>query len=70
MIEVRKRKNENVSSLIYRFSKRVQQSGILKEAKKRKYYDRPINKRKRRISALYKARKEEELRRLAKMGHK
>lgn len=69
MIEVRKRKDENVASLIYRFNKRVMQSGILKEAKKRMYLTRPLNERKRKISALYRLKKEEELKRLAKFGH-
>lgn len=69
MIEVRKRKNENEASLIYRFNKRVLQSGILKEAKKRMYHDRPLNKTKKKLKALYRLRKTEELRRLAKFGH-
>jgi ribosomal protein S21 len=69
MIEVRKRKDENAASLIYRFNKRVMQSGILKEAKKRMYLTRPLNERKRKLSALYRLKKEEELKKLAKFGH-
>jgi len=70
MIEVRKRKNENVNSLIYRFNKRVQQSGILKEAKKRKYKTRLINKRKKRLAAIYRSQKAQELQKMAKLGFK
>jgi ribosomal protein S21 len=70
MIEVRKRKGESVNSLVYRFSKRVQQSGILKEAKKRRYKTRNVNKRKKRLAALYRINKEKEIKRLAKLGFK
>jgi|YelNatPaOPRAMG01_1025707.scaffolds.fasta_scaffold378589_2 ribosomal protein S21 len=70
MIEVRKRKNENINSLIYRFNKRVQQSGILKEAKKRKYTTRPINKRKKRLAAIYRHQKAQALQKMAKLGFK
>ena len=46
-MEVRRRKNENVGSFLYRFSKRIQQSGVLKEVRKRRVRSRPENKRKR-----------------------
>jgi len=70
MLEVRKRKDENINSLIYRFNKRVQQSGILKEARKRMYHDRPLNKRKIRLKALYREKKSKEIQRIAKFGFK
>jgi ribosomal protein S21 len=68
MIEVRRKEGENVGSLLYRFSKKVKQSGILKEVKKRKFRDRPINRRKRRLSALYRIKKEQEIAELKKYG--
>lgn len=68
-MEVRKRKNENVGSFLYRFSKRIQQSGVLKEVKKRRSRTRPQNKGKRRLAALYRMNKKEEITKLKKYGH-
>ena len=61
-IIVKKRERENISSLLFRFNKRIKQSGLLKEAKKRRFHHRPINRNKRRKAALYKLRKTEEIR--------
>lgn len=52
MIEVKKRDNESTESLLRRFSKRVQQSGVLLRAKKRRFYEAPKNKRAQRDDAL------------------
>lgn len=68
-IEVRKREGENFNSLFYRFKRKVNQSGILLEAKKRHFYERSPNKRKRRLSALYRVRKEEEIKRMKRYGY-
>lgn len=68
-IEVRKRENENINSLLYRFNKRVKQSGILKEVKKRRFYERPVNRRKRRLAALHRVEKEKELRDQKRLGY-
>ncbi|MBI2013605.1 MAG: hypothetical protein HYS87_02150 [Candidatus Colwellbacteria bacterium] len=65
---VKKRKGETDSSLIYRFGKRIQQSGVLKEARKRKFSKRTQNKTARRRSAAYKAKRKEEVTRLRKLG--
>jgi ribosomal protein S21 len=67
-MEVRRRKNENVGSFLYRFSKRVQQSGVLKEVKKRRAHSRPQNRRKRRLGALYRQGKKHEIARMRKYG--
>lgn len=52
MIEVRKRDNESSESLLRRFSRRVQQSGVLIRAKKRRFYEPPKSKREMRSDAL------------------
>ena len=39
--------NESFESLLKRFNKRVQQSGILAEVRRREYYEKPSVKRKR-----------------------
>ena len=67
-MQVKKRENETSSSLIYRFTKRVQQSGILKEAKKRRFHKRPETRIKRRLSAIHRAGKKKEFERAKKFG--
>lgn len=67
-MEVRKKEGEAVGSLIYRFLKRVQQSGVLREAKKRRFRGRPQNRLKRKISALHREQKKKELERAKKLG--
>ncbi len=69
-IEIRKRKNENSNAFIYRFNKRVQQSGVLKEVRKRRASKRTENKTKRRNRALYRIVKQKELAKQKKQGYK
>lgn len=68
MIEIRKKENENTASMLYRFSKKVQQSGVLKEAKKRRFRGRPQNLLKRKLKALYRSQKKKEVARAKKLG--
>ncbi len=68
MIKVTKKEGESASALVFRFSKKIKQSGILKEVKKRRSRTRPLNKRKRRLSALHRHAKKEEISRLKKLG--
>ncbi len=68
MMEVKKRENETASSLIYRFTKRTQQSGILREVKKRRFETRSISRLKRRRSAIHRAEKRVEFVRAKKLG--
>lgn len=44
-------KNENFESLLKRFNRTVQQSGILAEARRRAYFEKPSVKRKRKAAA-------------------
>jgi ribosomal protein S21 len=67
-IEVRKKEGETASSLLFRFTKKVRQSGVLAEARKRRFKDRRINRNKRRVSAIYRAAKRAEMERLKKLG--
>jgi len=68
MIEVRKKEGETTSSLFYRFSKRVKQSGVLREARKRRFTTRAVNRNKRRLSAQYRTAKRLEMDRLRRLG--
>ncbi len=67
-VEVKKRQGENVGSLVFRFNKRVKQSGVLKEVKKRRFSGRTVNRGKRRLAALYRLKKQKEIMRLKKYG--
>lgn len=67
-IEVKKREGESASSLFFRFSKKVRQSGVLAEARKRQFTTRKVNRGKRRASAVYRAKKQAEMVRLKKLG--
>ena len=57
MIEVRKKPKETTQALIRRFSSIVRMSGILEEAKKRQYYQPPLNERAKKEKALKKLKK-------------
>ena len=52
MITVTKGENESAESLIRRFSRRVVQSGVIREAKSQRYYRKDINKNQRRKNAI------------------
>jgi ribosomal protein S21 len=67
-MEVKKRDNESINTLIYRFIKRVQQTGVLRESKKRRFHDRPTNRLKRRLSALHREEKKKDYERAKKLG--
>lgn len=52
MVEVKRKDNESFESLMRRFSKKILQSGKILQAKKIKFYQKPINKRARKLKAL------------------
>ncbi|MFC1932637.1 30S ribosomal protein S21 [Chloroflexota bacterium] len=51
MTGVRAGNNESFESLLKRFNKRVQQSGIMSEIRHREYFEKPSVKRKRKEAA-------------------
>ena len=67
-IQIKKKENESIGSVLYQFNKRVRQSGILKEVRKRRAHNRPKNKRDVRLSALHRAKKAKEVKELKKYG--
>lgn len=68
MIEVKKKEGESSSAVIFRFSKRIKRSGVLKEANKRRFHTRTENKRSRRLSAIHRSGKKLEHARAKKFG--
>ena len=51
MSEVIAGDREGFESLLKRFNKKVQQAGVLSEAKRREHYEKPSDKRKRKAAA-------------------
>jgi len=68
MVEVRKRDNESTDSLLRRFSRKVQQSGVLLQARKIRFHMRKKGRRKMREDAIRKAGLQAERERLIKLG--
>ncbi len=68
MVEVRKRDNESTDSLLRRFSRKVQQSGVLLQAKKIRFYMRKKGRRKMREDAIRRTQLQAERDRLIKLG--
>ncbi len=52
MITVTKGENESAESIIRRFSRRVVQSGVIREAKGQRYFRKEVNKNQRRKNAI------------------
>lgn len=68
MVEVKRRDNEGPDSLVRRFSRKVQQSGVLLQARKIRYYTRKKNRRLLREEAQRRAELTAERDRLIKLG--
>lgn len=68
MVEVKRKEGETPESLLRRFTKRVQQSGVLIRAKKNRFYERPKNKRAQKEDALRRKALREEREYLRKIG--
>jgi len=69
MIQVTRKDNkESVENLLRRFSRKVQQSGVLSTAKSSQYFEKPESKRDRRQKAIVRrARKADKIKKL-KLG--
>ncbi len=68
MVQVKKKDRETSEALIRRFSRRVQQSGVLLSARKGRFYAKPKSRRQTRESAQYRAKVKKEVDKLKKMG--
>ncbi len=68
MVFVYKKEGETSSALVYRFTKKMQQSGVLREAKKRRFFARAPGKLKRKLSALHRSAKRIDVERQKKLG--
>ncbi len=68
VIEVRKNPNENNGSLLRRFSRRIQESGIIRKVKGERYATRSESKLKVKKSALKRMERRREIEKLKKWG--
>lgn len=68
MIEVHKKDKETTESLIRRFSRRIQQSGVLVRARRTRFRTEEKSKVEKRAEAIYKVRIRKEIDRLKKLG--
>ena len=69
-IHLQKREGENMNAFIYRFNKKVQHSGLMKESKKRRFRVRAENRGKRRKATLYRLEKQTTIARQRKLGNR
>jgi len=67
-VVAKKREGESPTALVYRFSKKVQRSGVLREARSRRFHSRKVNKNMRRKSALHREKKSKQIEKAKKMG--
>lgn len=67
-VEVKRKEGESSASLLFRFTKKVRQSGVLLETRKRRFEKRLVNRAERRLSAIYRTKKAKEIARLKKLG--
>lgn len=67
-VEVKKNANENTLSIVRRFQKRVQESGILPRVRGLRYNDRPLSVLKTKRARLRKLANQAEYERLKKLG--
>ena len=68
MIEVKKKENESIGSLLRRFSKKVQQSGLLLQARGSRFFEKGKSRTERRKSALRRNKIVVEREKLKKLG--
>lgn len=68
MIQVKRKERETPESLIRRFSRRMQQSGVLQRARKVRFRQEEKSRTEKRQEALYKVKIRKEIDRLKKLG--
>lgn len=72
MVEVKLKEGESYESMLRRFTRKIQQSGVLIRARKLRFFQAPKSKALRRQSALKRAElreEREELKKLGKIGY-
>ncbi len=65
---VKRRSNENNSRVVHRFNREIRKSGIINEARNRRFYEKPLNESAKKKKALRKKELKEEYKRKRKLG--
>ncbi len=68
MVEVRRREHETIGAMLRRFTRRVQQSGVLMQVRKKRFYKSAPTRRAIRAGALRRAEVTRERVKLQKLG--
>jgi small subunit ribosomal protein S21 len=68
VVEVKRKEKEKIESLLRRFKKKLLQSGVLLEARKRRFYERPKSKKQLREEAKRRKELRDEKEYLRKIG--
>lgn len=68
VLEVKKQERETAQSLVRRFSRRIQQSGILLRARKTRFKARPKSRQAKKRAALRREELRKEYKKLKKLG--
>lgn len=68
MIEVKKGENESTIGLVKRFTKRIKESGILKDARNLRFRSRPKSALRKKKEAIKSAQKKQKMDYLRKLG--
>ncbi len=68
VIEVKKNPNENNASILRRFSRRIQESGVIQKVKGSRYNERKESKLKVKKSTLKRLERRKEVEKLKKLG--
>lgn len=67
-IEIQKNPHENATNLIRRFTRKMQESGIIQKVKGNRYSDRGLSKLSQKTLALRRITRRKEVERLKKLG--
>ncbi len=68
MVEVKKKDNESFESLLRRFNRKIQQSGVLVRARKTRFFEQPKSRNLQKVAARRRSHLRAEREELKKMG--
>lgn len=67
-VELKKNEHENATNLIRRFTRKIQESGIIIKVKKNRYNERPMSKLSEKVVAIRRIARRAEVEKLKKLG--
>ena len=67
-VEIKKNEHENATNLIRRFTRKIQESGIIIKVKKNRYNERPMSKLSEKVVAIRRIARRAEVEKLKKLG--